>query len=125
LAGIAFTPPIRRVIRSFKKCISGAGTPASVAFVGPKATFWRILDALQGEGDLKGHSHENFFILILVSFESFESFYTFFIYPFFLQKSSFSYRILEYTTSSGDILLSHNTVNELCYVAGFVNSLVT
>jgi hypothetical protein len=31
----------------------------------------------------------------------------------------------EYTTFSGEILLSHNTVNELCYVAQFVNRVVT
>jgi hypothetical protein len=32
---------------------------------------------------------------------------------------------LEYLTFSGEFLLSHKTVNELCYIGGFVNSIVT
>jgi hypothetical protein len=51
------------------------------------------------------------------------SFYTFLILSIF-KISSFSYRIFEYTTFSGEILLRHNTANEL-WVAGFVNSIVT
>jgi hypothetical protein len=34
------------------------------------------------------------------------------------------YRIFKYTTFSGAFLSSHNAVNELCYVAQFVNSIV-
>jgi hypothetical protein len=52
------------------------------------------------------------------------SFYTFYILSV-LKISPISYRIFEYTTFSGEILLSHNTVKELCYVAGFVDIIVT
>jgi hypothetical protein len=47
----------------------------------------------------------------------------FLFYPFF-KISSFSYRIFEYKTFRGGFLLSHNAVNESCYVAQFVNSFV-
>jgi hypothetical protein len=50
--------------------------------------------------------------------------FLFYWYPF-SKISSFSCRIFEYATFSGEFLLSHKTVNELCYVAGFVNSIVT
>jgi hypothetical protein len=54
----------------------------------------------------------------LVSFESLEVSTPFLFDPFF-KISSFLHQIFEYMT------FSHNTVNELCYVAGFVNSIVT
>jgi hypothetical protein len=73
---------------------------------------------------LKGIVSRKFYILFLVSFRSLEVSTPFLFYPF-LKTSSFSYRIVEYTTFSGEILLSHNTVKELCYIAGFVNSIVT
>jgi hypothetical protein len=48
----------------------------------------------------------------------------FLLYPF-LKVSSLSCRIFEYKMFSGGVLLGHNTVNELCYVAQFVNSFMT
>jgi hypothetical protein len=33
--------------------------------------------------------------------------------------------MFEYTMFSGEILINHNTFNDLCYVAGFFNSIVT
>jgi hypothetical protein len=48
-----------------------------------------------------------------------------FLFYLFLKISSFSYRIIEYLTFSSEVLLSYNTVNELCSVAQFVNSIVT
>jgi hypothetical protein len=41
-----------------------------------------------------------------------------------LDRYKFS-RIFVYKVFSGGVLLSHNTVNELCYVAQFVNSVMT
>jgi hypothetical protein len=39
--------------------------------------------------------------------------------------SSLSCRIFDYKRFSGGVLLSHNTVNELCYVAQLANSFMT
>jgi hypothetical protein len=38
---------------------------------------------------------------------------------------SLSCRIFDHKMFSGGVLLSHNTVNELCYVEQFVNSIMT
>jgi hypothetical protein len=65
-------------------------------------------------------------ILFLVLFESLEVSTPFLFYPFFKISSFFHvHRIFEYARFSGEFLLSHKTVNELCYVAGFVNNIVT
>jgi hypothetical protein len=74
---------------------------------------------------LKGIVSRKFDILFVGIIRQLGSFYTFFLfYPFF-KIWSFSCRIFEYSTFSGEYLLSHKTVNELCYVAGFVNRIVT
>jgi hypothetical protein len=71
--------------------------------------------------NIKGIVSRKFYVRFLVSFARLEV-----STPFlFLKISSFSQQIFEYSTFSGGVLLSHNTVNELCYVAQFVNSIVT
>jgi hypothetical protein len=69
--------------------------------------------------NFKGIVSWKFHILFLVSFESLEV-STPFLFIHFLKISSFSRRIFEYTTFSGELLLSPKTVNELRYVARFV-----
>jgi hypothetical protein len=75
----------------------------------------------------KGIVSQKFYILVLFLqyiFERLEVSTPLLFYPFF-KISSFLYKIFECTKFSGEILLSHNTVNEMCYVVGFVNSIVT
>jgi hypothetical protein len=61
-------------------------------------------------------------LLVLLGRNKFST--PFLLYPF-LKISALSCRIFYYKMFSGGFLLNHNDVNEYCYVAQFINSVVT
>jgi hypothetical protein len=63
-------------------------------------------------------------MLSLVPLDRYEFSKPFLLYQF-LKIPSLLCRILDYKMFSGGFLVSHNSVNELCYIAQFVNSIVT